>query len=207
MKRPIGRPPHADVLTPAEWRIVHAVRHGLKNREIATLEGISVDGVKYHVANAIAKLHLENRKALKHWYGAPIDSPLNRREDTMSNTEQMISLGQVARSVNNIKVSEKWYKEVLQLTHLYTFDKLAFFDLDGTRLMLSESEQVNASESILYLKVQDIQATYAQWQKQGIHFINAPHMIHKHEDGTEEWMAFFEDLEKRPLGLMSSAKS
>src|SRR5271170_7829073 len=30
-----GRPPHDDVLTPAEWRTVHAVKHGLTSREIA----------------------------------------------------------------------------------------------------------------------------------------------------------------------------
>jgi DNA-binding NarL/FixJ family response regulator len=34
-KRPRGRPPHADVLTPAEWRTVYAVQHGMTNAEIA----------------------------------------------------------------------------------------------------------------------------------------------------------------------------
>jgi hypothetical protein len=28
-----GRPPHDDVLTPTEWRVVHAVQHGMSNRE------------------------------------------------------------------------------------------------------------------------------------------------------------------------------
>ncbi|WJR75342.1 hypothetical protein [Bradyrhizobium sp. NP1] len=30
-----GRPAFDDLLTPAEWRVVEAVRHGLTNREIA----------------------------------------------------------------------------------------------------------------------------------------------------------------------------
>ena len=34
-------------------------------------------------------------------------------------------------------------------------------------------------------------------------FINAPHMIHRHEDGTGEWLASFEDNEDRPLQLMT----
>jgi hypothetical protein len=38
---------------------------------------------------------------------------------------------------------------------------------------------------------------------EGVKFLNAPHMIHTHADGTEEWMCFFEDLEGRPLALMS----
>jgi methylmalonyl-CoA/ethylmalonyl-CoA epimerase len=32
-------------------------------------------------------------------------------------------------------------------------------------------------------------------------------MIHRHEDGTEEWMAFFKDHDGRPLALMSQAKA
>src|SRR6185437_9794875 len=55
-----GRPPSEDVLTPSEWRVVHAVQHGLSNREIARRRGISVDAVKYHVANAVAKLGVNN---------------------------------------------------------------------------------------------------------------------------------------------------
>ena len=207
MKKTRGRPPHNDLLTPAEWRVVNAVRHGLKNREIAALEKISIDGVKYHVANAIAKLGLNNKSALRHWQGAPADSLLTAGESTMTHSTDILSLGQVARTVKSIEASEKWYKEVLQIEHLYTFDKLAFFNLNDTRLMLSENEQVNMSESVLYLKVPNINDTYQIWQERNVTFISAPHMIHKHDDGTEEWMAFFEDLEKRPIGLMSSTKS
>jgi hypothetical protein len=28
-------------------------------------------------------------------------------------------------------------------------------------------------------------------------------MIHKHDDGAEEWMAFFNDPQGRPLAIMS----
>jgi hypothetical protein len=45
---------------------------------------------------------------------------------------------------------------------------------------------------------------YDELQKRGVEFINAPHMIHRHEDGTEEWMAFFNDPEGRPLAIMAS---
>ena len=41
-----GRPPHADILTPAEWRVAEAVRHGLSNPEIAAGQGTSF-AVKY----------------------------------------------------------------------------------------------------------------------------------------------------------------
>jgi len=37
------------VLTPAEWRVANAVRHGMSNRVIASRFGISLDAVKFHV--------------------------------------------------------------------------------------------------------------------------------------------------------------
>ena len=41
----------------------------------------------------------------------------------------------------------------------------------------------------------------------GVNFTHAPHMIHRHEDGTEEWMAFFEDNDGRPLALMTQVRT
>ena len=32
-------------------------------------------------------------------------------------------------------------------------------------------------------------------------------MIHRHDDGTEEWMAFFTDNEERPLAIMAQVKA
>jgi DNA-binding CsgD family transcriptional regulator len=64
------------VLTPAEWRTVHAVKHGMTSRQIAERRGISIDAVKYHVANALAKLGLANRKGLRQWHRAPKDIAL-----------------------------------------------------------------------------------------------------------------------------------
>jgi hypothetical protein len=36
-----------------------------------------------------------------------------------------------------------------------------------------------------------------------VKFSSAPHVIHRHQDGTEEWMAFFDDPEGRTLAWMS----
>ncbi|EGF93125.1 hypothetical protein ABI_15650 [Asticcacaulis biprosthecium C19] len=49
----------------------------------------------------------------------------------------------------------------------------------------------------------DIHATQTHLEARGVVFINAPHMIHKHDNGIEEWMAFFNDNEGRPLALMA----
>jgi len=90
-----GRPPHEDVLTPTEWRVVHAVQHGMSNREIAARRGISLDAVKYHVANAVAKLGLTNRQALRRWFRVPGTSALRLQERPIMST---LTLGPLARS-------------------------------------------------------------------------------------------------------------
>ena len=115
-------------------------------------------------------------------------------------------IAQIARSVRDIEQAEDWYKNTLGLPHLYTFGKLAFFDCNGTRLMLSQ-ESAAVPESILYLRVSDIASAHELLKARGVEFINAPHMIHKHADGTEEWLSMFKDPEGRPLGLMAQAKA
>ena len=51
-----GRPRHPDILTPAEWRVLDALREGGTNAEIAARLGISPDAVKYHISNMLGKL-------------------------------------------------------------------------------------------------------------------------------------------------------
>lgn len=116
-------------------------------------------------------------------------------------------LGQIARSVKDIQQSESWYRDTLGLQHLYTFGSLAFFDCGGTRLMLTqESATSSAAESVLYFRVSDIRQSHQLLEQSGVMFIGAPHMIHRHADGMEEWMAFFKDPEGRTLAIMSQVK-
>jgi len=200
-----GRPPHDDVLTPSEWRVVHAVQHGMSNREIAARRGISPDAVKYHVANAVAKLGLANRQALRRWFRVPGTSALRLQERPIMTTLTLGPLAQISRTVRDIKESEAWYGTTLGLPHLSTFGSLAFFDCGGTRLYLSAQEKP-APESILYLRVADIRTAYELLRSRGVEFADAPHLIHRHADGTEEWMAHFHDPEGRPLAIMSQVK-
>lgn len=203
-KKRRGRPRHKDILTPAEWRIVDAVRHGLTNMEIARRRGVTLDAVKFHVANAVAKLGVANKRALRLWPGAPRDSLAARKGLNMTAKLEILGLGQVARSVSDTAVSQRWYRDVLGLEHLYTFGTLAFFDCGGTRLMLSQQEGDLPAESILYLRVADVRAAHERLERDGVKFTHAPHMIHRHDDGTEEWMAFFEDPDGRPLAIMAT---
>ncbi len=62
-----GRPRHPDVLTPAEWRVLDALREGGTNAEIAARLALRPDTVKYHISNMLAKLELRDRRALAAW--------------------------------------------------------------------------------------------------------------------------------------------
>jgi predicted enzyme related to lactoylglutathione lyase len=84
---------------------------------------------------------------------------------------------------------------------------MAFFDCSGTRLVLTQSDSPSAAESILYFRVPDIAQAHNRMKERGVEFTNAPHMVHRHADGTEEWMAFFKDPESRPMAIMSQAKA
>jgi DNA-binding CsgD family transcriptional regulator/catechol 2,3-dioxygenase-like lactoylglutathione lyase family enzyme len=210
-----GRPPHDDVLTPAEWKVTHAVQHGMTNRAIAERSGVSRNGVKFHIANVLGKLGLPNRKALRLWFQAPKGSALERMgagiqgagiQETTVTSAGLGPIAQISRTVSDIQKAEHWYGEVLGLPHLYTFGNLAFFDCGGTRLFLSQEKASPAAESIIYFRVSDIEAEHERLAAKGVEFTTAPHMIHRHADGTEEWLAVFKDLEGRPLAIMAQVK-
>jgi DNA-binding CsgD family transcriptional regulator len=197
-----GRPKFDDILTPAEWRVVDAVRHGMTSRAIGVRRGISIDAVKYHVANALDKVGLRGRAQLRLWTGVARQTHLSAKELPMHPTQPLGAIGQIARTVVDVAAATAWYKDVLGLTHLYAFGDLSFFDCAGIRLFLSQGAPAT-HESIIYFKVDDIRASHAALLARGAVFVSAPHIVHRHANGTEEWMAFLQDNEGRHLAIMS----
>ena len=130
-KRSRGRPPHPDTLTPAEWRVLDLVRHGLTRRQVAHLRGTGEDAVKYHLANIAGKLGVPGIRELRRWPGYPATSPARtRKEPTMRSEDLRLGLiGQVSLSVRDTARAERFYGETLGLPHHFTFGDLAFFDV------------------------------------------------------------------------------
>ena len=182
--------------------MAEGIRHGMTNAVIARKRGISADAVKFHVANILQKLGFSSRAELRRWDGMRRDSALAARRSGMMADLSLGPIGQIARSVKDIGSACRFYGETLGLPHLYTYGTLAFFDCGGVRLFLSQGDG-GAADSILYFRVDDIHKMREQLEGKGVTFTHAPHMIHRHDDGTEEWMAFFEDDEGRPLAIMS----
>jgi len=116
-------------------------------------------------------------------------------------------IGQIARASNDVGRAEAWYRDVLGLTHLYTFGKLAFFDCGGTRLLIEDRSVLDVpglrNDSVLYFRVADINRAHDELRGRGAEFVGAPHMIYRHPDGMEEWMAFFKDCDGGLLAIMS----
>lgn len=208
-RRGRGRPPHPDLLTPAEWKVLDLVRHGMRRAEIARRRGISVDAVKYHLANISGKLGVATAE-LRHWPGIPNTTALaHRRTDqamTPSSTGARLgAIGQVSLSIRDVVRAEQFYGKTLGLPHVFTFGDLAFFDAGGVRLYLHRKDESDwRPSSVLYFLVDDIHATQASLTELGAHFTGAPHVIYTDDEtGLEEWMTFFDDGEGNTLALMS----
>jgi DNA-binding CsgD family transcriptional regulator/predicted enzyme related to lactoylglutathione lyase len=203
VSRPRGRPRHDDVLTPAEWRVLNWIRHGLTRAQIATLLSTSEGAVRYHVRNIRAKLDVPDQPALRHWPGRPRDRA-GRGEEHAVGEHRIEGLGQVSLLITDTERATAFYRDGLGLTHLYTFGDLTFFDCAGVRLYLHRvpAERWQAG-SVLYLRVGDIDASHRELAARGTTFAGAPHLVHRHDSGVEEWMAFFSDTEGNQLALMS----
>jgi len=196
------------VLTPAEWRVLDMLRHGLRRGEIAGRRETSVDAVKYHLANISGKLGVGVRE-LRHWPGIPASTALASRRTnatmTASTSTRLGPIAQISLSIRDVARAERFYGETLGLPHLFTFGDLVFFDADGTRLYLHRKDEADWQPgSILYFLVDDIHAAQRRLTKYGVHFTGAPHVIYTDDaTGVEEWMTFFEDGEGNTLALTS----
>lgn len=119
-------------------------------------------------------------------------------------------LVQVAQAVQVLDRAVTFYRDVLGLRHVATFDPpgLAFFDLDGVRLLLERG----ATSSLLYLEVADLERRVEHLAALGVAVETEPHVVYTHEDdslgpaGTQEWMAFVRDSEGNLVGLVEQRR-
>jgi catechol 2,3-dioxygenase-like lactoylglutathione lyase family enzyme len=179
---------------------VEGVRHGLTNPAIAARCDLTLDAVKFHVSSALGKLGLTSRRELRQWTGVRADSALARKE--IEDTSQDWSLGQVSRLARDVAQMADWLRDTLGLPQIMRFENAVFFDCGGVRLYLSAGDP--ATNSLLYFRVADLHARVETLRAAGVTIASAPHRIHVHEDGTEEWMAFVTDPDGGNLGLMSA---
>jgi methylmalonyl-CoA/ethylmalonyl-CoA epimerase len=128
---------------------------------------------------------------------------------TDSNTLGISKLDQVAITVKDLSRAIEFYRDVLQLPHMFTVEnKLSFFDCGGVRLMLTCAEKAEFDHpgSILYFKVPDIHRAHTALVERDVRIEDPPHLIAK-MGAHDLWMSFFRDSEGNMLALSSEVPS
>jgi catechol 2,3-dioxygenase-like lactoylglutathione lyase family enzyme len=116
-------------------------------------------------------------------------------------------LGQIAINTHDIQRAVAFYRDALGLEYLFEAGPLAFFRCGDVRIMLSvaENAEFDHPSSILYFRVDDIQAARSELAGRGVPFEDEPHLIAELED-HDLWMTFFRDPDRNYLALMSEVR-
>jgi methylmalonyl-CoA/ethylmalonyl-CoA epimerase len=111
---------------------------------------------------------------------------------------------QISMRAHDVDRAVRFYRDTLGLPFLFAAPpRLAFFDCDGVRLMLSTPEPgFDHPGSVLYFAVDDIRQMHETLTSRGVAFRTAPHKIATLAD-REVWLADFEDTEGNTLAIMS----
>ena len=113
-------------------------------------------------------------------------------------------LGQIHVGVGDLARATAFYRDVLGVPLLFEVPGMAFFDCAGIRLMLGAAEREGAPRhaSILYFRVDDIQAVASALRAKHVRFEGEPHLVARLER-HDLWLAFFRDSEENVMALMS----
>jgi methylmalonyl-CoA/ethylmalonyl-CoA epimerase len=120
-------------------------------------------------------------------------------------------IGQIALRVGDVAAATEYYRDVLGLPFLFSAPPgMAFFDCDGTRLLLGEpepgsepaDEPAGGHGTILYFRVRDIRSAHRVLVERTVEFVEDPRQVADMGDHTL-WLAFFRDPWSNTLALMS----
>lgn len=124
---------------------------------------------------------------------------------TETNSFGLSAIGQIAVNAHDLDRAVGFYRDRLGITHLFSVPpKMAFFDCDGLRLMLSlpEKPEFDHPSSILYFNVDNIQQAAQTLTDRGVQFEEQPVFV-ANMGVYDLWMASFRDSENNLLALMS----
>ncbi|MDU0203417.1 VOC family protein [Paenibacillus sp. MAH-36] len=120
----------------------------------------------------------------------------------------LTQIAQISVNVVDIERAVAFYRDTLGMKFMFHAGQMAFFDINGIRLMLSlpEKPEFNYPGSVIYYKVEDIKQAYEAFIERGVTFISQPHVVAK-MDHMNIWMAFFRDSEGNTLALTSEVSN
>lgn len=121
----------------------------------------------------------------------------------MADSMGITGVRQIAVIVKDVERATAFYRDVLELEHLFSIPGAAFFDCGGVRLYLTPGEEgVDAGSSILYFRVADMDAAVERLVEAGGELEREPLLTAQMED-HDMWLAFFRDSEGNLMSLLS----
>lgn len=111
-------------------------------------------------------------------------------------------IGQIALTAEDLPAATAFYRDVLGMKLQFEVPGMAFFQCGTVRLMLGTAEHVTHPATILYYRVEDIEAACETLRNRGAAIEREPRLTHKTE-AQELWLAFLRDPEGHLLALMS----
>jgi methylmalonyl-CoA/ethylmalonyl-CoA epimerase len=112
-------------------------------------------------------------------------------------------LMQVALTCRDLERAKSFYRDVLGLPFLFEVSNMAFFQLDGVRLMigLEHTPDQPLGGSVLYFNAPDIDALGAGLEARGVTFTAPAHVLQR-TDTHELKLRVFLDPDGNALALM-----
>jgi catechol 2,3-dioxygenase-like lactoylglutathione lyase family enzyme len=126
---------------------------------------------------------------------------------TVSTAFGLSQIGQIAVNVHDVQKAIEFYRDRLGMRFLFEVPNMAFFDCGGIRLMLTlpGKPEFDHPGSIIYYKVEDIQAAFDTLSARGVQFEMKPHRAAQLAD-HDLWLAFLRDVDNNLLALMCEVR-
>ena len=122
---------------------------------------------------------------------------------TTAKTFGLSAIAQVALTVRDVQRAAAFYRDTLGVPFLFEAPGMAFFQAGEVRLLLGLPEKKTAEpSSILYFKVDDMNAAYHALAERGVTFTHEPRIVHRGAQ-NDVWLAHFHDPDHNELALMS----
>lgn len=131
---------------------------------------------------------------------------MSNQSHTPESVGHLEKIMQIAMTVTDLARAKDFYLNTLGMRFLFETGPLVFFQCGDIRLMLSNTEREKPrGGTILYFKVEDIEAAHGALGEKGAEFIEAPHLIARMPD-HDLWLAALKDPDGNVLGLMSEVR-